>query len=193
MDKKAIIIFGAPGAGKDTQSGLLKKFFKDVQMPFLYIGTGEKFRKAKKENNYTMSLLKENMDKGELVPDCFANGFLSIDSFYKYKGGMSLILNGIPRNIEQAETVLGLINFYKLKPVVLFIKVSLKEAKKRMHSRGEGRSDDNEESIKRRFEIFNEENKLLLEYLKSYFNFIEIDGNGKPMEIHKKILTSLES
>ena len=190
MRKRAFIFFASPGGGKDTQTTLLRNYFEDFQIPFLYVGTGEEIRKIEK-TNYTVNLLNKTITEGKLAPDFLAESIVINAMMHGFKKEMNLVLNGFPRNTDQAEKLLEITGFYSIKPSVIFIKVSEEEAIRRIILRPESRSDDNSESIKNRFEIFNNENVCLINYFKRHFHLIEIDGNGTPEEIHKKILESL--
>lgn len=90
-----IVLFGAPGAGKGTQSSLLVSRDKMVQ-----ISTGDLFRAAIKNNTSLGVEAKAYMDKGELVPDSIVIGM--VKEAVQKQSGVDFILDGFPRNIQQA-------------------------------------------------------------------------------------------
>ena len=93
-----ILLFGAPGSGKGTQSELLVK-----QMGFQQISTGDLFRAAIKNKTALGQKAQSYMDKGELVPDSVTVGM--VDEVLAKLNGKSFILDGFPRNVAQAEAL----------------------------------------------------------------------------------------
>jgi adenylate kinase len=93
-----ILLFGAPGAGKGTQSALLVE-----KMGFVQISTGDLFRKAIKEKTELGRKAQEFMDKGQLVPDSVTVSM--VDEVLQGLGGKPFILDGFPRNVAQAESL----------------------------------------------------------------------------------------
>lgn len=93
-----IVLFGAPGAGKGTQSERLVK-----EMGMLQISTGDLFRAAIKNKTSLGVQAQSYMDKGELVPDSIVIGM--VDEVLANLNGKSFILDGFPRNVAQAEAL----------------------------------------------------------------------------------------
>lgn len=91
-----IVLFGAPGAGKGTQSALLVEKLGMVQ-----ISTGDLFRAAIKNQTELGMKAKSFMDKGELVPDSVTIGM--VDEVLAKLGNKSFILDGFPRTVTQVE------------------------------------------------------------------------------------------
>ena len=154
------------------------------------------FRNIKKPNQ-TLSILEKIMEKGELAPDFLAEGVIvSSLMLQDLTSEKFLIFNGFPRNLKQAKILLKILSFYgRIKPEVVFIEVSPEIAIRRMKMRikgGEKRSDDNIESIHRRFKIFYEENASLIGFLSSpKFQLYRIEGNGEIPEVSKNIFKAL--
>ncbi|MEZ0393033.1 MAG: adenylate kinase family protein, partial [Pseudobdellovibrionaceae bacterium] len=93
-----IVLFGAPGAGKGTQSTLLVDRLGMVQ-----ISTGDLFRAAIKNKTQLGVQAQAFMDKGELVPDSIVIGM--VDEVLAKLGNKSFILDGFPRTSAQAEAL----------------------------------------------------------------------------------------
>lgn len=93
-----ILLFGAPGAGKGTQSSLLVG-----RMGMIQISTGDLFRAAIKNNTELGCQAKSFMDKGELVPDSVVVGM--VKEVLKSIEGKPFILDGFPRTVPQAEAL----------------------------------------------------------------------------------------
>ncbi len=188
MDR-VIVLIAYPCGGKDKHSRMLIDFFKEKLESFLYIGTGEKFRNLKK-SNYTSKLIEDSMKKGELLPNFLSESLVGSDLIKGFSKKKNLIINGFPRNVKQAKTLLEMMNFYQRKVDVVFIKITQKEALKRLLKRGQ-RLDDSIKTIKRRFKIFRKKKTSLIPFFKKNFNLIEIDGNGTSEEVHNRILMAL--
>jgi len=185
-----IVFFASPGGGKDTHSALLINYLESkLKEPVLYLGAGEEFRKL--EKNHTRKIINKIMTDGALVPDFLVETIVGNMIMNKMTPRSHLVLNGFPRNVAQAKKLAEIAKFYKHKVKVVYIKVPPEEAVKRITNRSTGRSDDNEETIKKRFEIFEKENSPLEEYFKSNFELICIDGNDEKQKVHKKIVKAL--
>ncbi len=107
-----IILLGPPGAGKGTQA---KKIAKEFDIP--HISTGDIFRQNLRENTDLGKLAKEYMDKGLLVPDEVTNKIVE-NRLEKNDCQKGFLLDGYPRNVEQAEE---LDSFYKAKAFIWIV------------------------------------------------------------------------
>ncbi len=209
-----IILLGAPGSGKGTQA---KKLMDDFGFP--QISTGNLLRRAIAEGTEIGKQAKAIMAAGNLVSDEIVLDLIrfSLDSPSSQSG---FILDGYPRNINQAESLdelLSLIN-QPLDHAVL-IDVNADTLTKRLSGRrmcsltgkvlniyysneseideclnagGEliQRSDDNLESITNRINIYREQTEPLLEYYKSRGLLITADGNGDIDKVYNHVLRS---
>jgi adenylate kinase len=187
------IFIAYPLGGKDTQAGLLIETYKNMLVPYLYLATGECFRKIEK-GNYTSILIKDMMDNGTLVPDFLATGLVSSTMIQSMSQEKTLILNGFPRNKKQGLTFIEMMYFYKRSPKIIIIEVSPDEIMKRLEERKqiETRTDDREEVVKKRLRIFEEENTPLVELLSKHFNSSIINGNGTIENTQKQIIEALK-
>jgi adenylate kinase len=187
------IFIAYPLGGKDTQAGLLIETYKNMLVPYLYLATGECFRKIEK-GNYTSILIKDMMDNGTLVPDFLATGLVSSNLIQSMSQEKTLILNGFPRNKKQGLTFIEMMYFYKRSPKIIIIEVSPDEIMKRLEERKqiETRTDDREEVVKKRLRIFEEENTPLVELLSKHFNSSIINGNGTIENTQKQIIEALK-
>jgi len=189
---KDAILFAYPLGGKDTQATFLMNFYQNSMQNFLYIATGDFFRKLDK-NNHSACLLNELINKGNLAPDFIATGLVVNSLVHNLSKDKTLIFNGFPRNKKQGETLVELMNFYGRKPVLIIIKVSKEEIIRRLETnenRGD-RQDDTEDIVTNRLLIFDKENDPLVDYLKQHFECYEVNGDGEPEKIHDRILEIL--
>jgi adenylate kinase len=181
-----IILFGPPGAGKGTQA---KKLQNEFNIPQL--STGDIFRSAIKNETPLGVEVKSILDNGELVPDETVVDLVA-DELSKEKYEDGYILDGFPRTVNQAE---AFDNFLEENNDSLdaFISLTVPEEEliKRILSRGEGRSDDTEEKVKTRLEVYRQETKPVLQHYQKQDKVQEIDGLGSIDEIFERIKDAL--
>ncbi len=180
------IIFGSPGAGKGTQAGLLRQ---EYQLP--HLSTGEIFRAAIKNQTTLGKKVTSMLDAGQLVPDDIVVGLVEVElNEPKYENGY--ILDGFPRTIAQAKAYDNILDKNdKTLDAFLLLKVPEKELISRILSRGEGRSDDTDERIKTRLEIFWSETLPVQKYYQKQGLLKEIDGVGSVKTVFERIKKAL--
>ena len=172
-----IVIFGAPGSGKDTQSDLIiKKYGLE------HISTGDVLRNEIKNETELGKTAKEYIDKGQLIPDeLMVNILASVyDSFGKEHQGV--IFDGFPRTIPQAEALKKMLSERGHKVAAMIeLDVPEDELMTRLVKRGKesGRSDDNEETIKKRLDVYHNQTAPLIEWYKNEGIHHHIDGLGE--------------
>lgn len=181
-----IIIFGPPGAGKGTQAKLISE---EYNIP--HLSTGEIFRKAIKNETDLGKKVQSILDTGELVPDKTVVGLVE-EELQKSRYDEGYVLDGFPRTVAQAEAFDDLLddNGEEL-DAFLMLKVPEEELINRILSRGEGRSDDTEEGVKKRLSVYWEETQPVLDYYKGQEVVKEIYGVGSINEIFSRIKKAL--
>lgn len=181
------IIFGPPGAGKGTQASLIKKEFN---IP--HLSTGEAFRTAIENETNLGKKVAAILNAGKLVPDKTVTNLVEEElSRLKYNEGY--ILDGFPRTINQAEAYDGFLESKnQTLDACLLLKVPEKELVKRILSRGEGRTDDTEEKIKTRLDIYYNETSPVLEHYKKQDVLVTINGLGTVEEVFERIKEGLK-
>ena len=185
-----IVIFGPPGSGKGTQSeNLIKKY------NLAHISTGDLLRKEISTNTQLGALAKSHMDKGELVPDDVIIGM--IDSYLDKMGNVNgVIFDGFPRTVAQAQALKALLATYKTSVAVcLNLEVPNDELMTRLIERGKtsGRSDDNEETIKARLDVYDKQTKPVLDFYKKEGVAVNIKGVGSIDAIFADIADAVDS
>lgn len=177
-----IIIFGPPGAGKGTQAKLIKE---EYSIP--HLSTGEIFRTAIKNETDLGKKVTSILDAGELVPDETVVALVD-EELQKSKYDNGYILDGFPRTVAQAEAFDNILDKKgEALDAFLLLKVPEEELVKRILSRGEGRSDDTEEGVKKRLDVYWEETLPVLNYYKEQEVVKEIYGVGTVEEIFSRI------
>lgn len=182
-----VIIFGPPGAGKGTQANLIKD---EYNIP--HLSTGEIFRTAIKNKTQLGKKVQSILDAGELVPDETVVALVK-EELQKDKYTDGYVLDGFPRTVAQAEAYDEFLkeNGESLYAFIL-LRVPQDELINRILSRGEGRSDDTEEKVKTRLEVFWNETLPVQEYYQEQGIVEEVDGVGTVNEIFGRIKSALE-
>ena len=176
-----LIIFGPPGVGKGTQAELLAE-----GLNLFHLSTGEYLRKAVEEGTELGKKAKVIMDSGALVPDEIMIGI--VKGAFEKNDGKGFILDGFPRTLHQAKELDKLFEGFKYYDIkVISLTADSEELVKRLLSRG--RSDDTEDTIRKRLEIYRSSTQPVLDYYKD--RITEIDGVGAISEVNKKIINSL--
>lgn len=181
-----IIIFGPPGAGKGTQA---KKISKEYNIP--HLSTGEIFRSAIKNKTGLGKKVKVILDSGELVPDETVVDLVR-EELKKDKYNNGYILDGFPRTVAQAEAFANILESNnETLDTFLVLVVPEEELIRRILSRGEGRTDDTEEGVKKRLQVYYKETAHVFNYYKEKGKVIEIEGVGAIDEIFGRIKGAL--
>ena len=161
---KNIIIFGAPGSGKGTYS---EEIVAKYEMG--HISTGDVLRGEIKNGTELGNIAKGYIDNGQLIPDA-----LMIDILAKTYDSMSsangVIFDGFPRTIEQAEALKRMLSERGHDMgMMLELVVDEETLMARLLNRAieQGRADDNEETIKKRFEVYNKQTSPLAEWFQN--------------------------
>ena len=184
MEKLNIVIFGAPGSGKGTQSEkLIEKY------GLTHISTGDVLRKEIKNGSKLGKIAEEYISKGQLLPDEIIVNILA-DTLDKCEIVKGVIFDGFPRTIPQAEALKKVLSERNMDiSVVLGLEVEEKELIDRLLKRGaiSGRSDDNIETINKRLEVYHSQTDPLREYYIKEGKYKPITGDGTIDDIFEKI------
>ena len=179
-----IIIFGPPGAGKGTQAKNLVKKLNSFQ-----VSTGDMLRAEIKKDTEIGKAIINNMNEGKFVDDKIVNSLLENIIFDKKKSN-KLIFDGYPRTLNQAKNLEILLNKSNQEiNFIFFLNVKKDDIVKRIEKRKilEKRSDDNADTILKRYDTYMEITKPVLEYYSKNPNFHEIDGSMEIGNISEKI------
>lgn len=184
-----IVIFGAPGSGKGTQSErIIAKYGLN------HISTGDVLRAEIKNGTELGKVAKGYIDQGQLLPDALIIDILAsvLDSFKESKG---VIFDGFPRTIPQAEALKKMLN-ERGQDVSVMLDLDVPEAEliERLIKRGQesGRADDNMETIKKRLVVYNEQTSPLKDYYKTEGKYQHINGVGTMEAIFAEIASVID-
>ena len=188
---KNIVIFGAPGSGKGTQSDkLIEKY------GLKHISTGDVLRNEIKNGTELGKTAKGYIDEGKLIPDDLMVNILAsvYDSFGKDHEGV--IFDGFPRTIPQAEALKKMLAERGHKVAAMIeLDVPEEELMDRLIKRGKesGRADDNEETIKKRLVIYHQQTQPLIEWYKQEGLHHHINGHGTLERIFSDIKNVIDN
>jgi len=191
MRYRCVLLFGAPGSGKGTQGRVL-----GTLPGFVHIACGEVFR-AIDMNSEVGKVFLQYSSKGDLVPDDFTVRLWReyIEKLVRFEtikpGTDTLVLDGIPRSVRQAELMSESIDVVKL--IVLRSARNREEVVRRLQSRAlkDNRLDDaNEETIRKRHKIYQEESKPVIDYYPTDVR-VEIDALQSPIEVTHDVVSGI--
>ena len=184
-----IVIFGAPGSGKGTQSKMIVERYG-----FDYISTGDMLRRAIRQGNELGRTAKEYIDRGQLVPDDLIVRLIA-DFLDGKHGSKGVIFDGFPRTLKQAEALKTMLNERGTDiHILLDLQVEDDELVDRLIERGKisGRSDDNPETIKARLDVYHTQTAPLATYYIGEGKHVAIKGIGRIEEIFERIAEAID-
>ena len=179
-----IILFGPPGAGKGPQAKNLEKKLNNFQ-----ISTGDMLRDEIKKESEIGKKIINYMNEGKFVDDEIVNKLMK-NVIFDPKKKNKLIFDGYPRTLEQAKNLELLLKESDQKiDFIFFLNVNKDIIVQRIKKRKiiEKRSDDDLNTILKRYDTYMLTTKPVLEYYSTKPNFNEIDGGLKIAEITSKI------
>lgn len=184
-----IVIFGAPGSGKGTQSKMIVERYG-----FDYISTGDMLRQAISQGSELGRTAKEYIDRGQLVPDDLIVRLIA-DFLDGKRGSKGVIFDGFPRTLKQAEALKTMLNERGTDiHILLDLQVEDDELVDRLIERGKisGRSDDNPETIKARLDVYHTQTAPLATYYIGEGKHVAIKGIGRIEEIFERIAEAID-
>ena len=209
-----LVLLGKQGAGKGTQCVSLSRHYV-----IAHISTGEIFRAAAKSGTEFGRKAKEFMDAGELVPDEVVNGLVR-ERLTKEDTKRGFLLDGYPRNVQQAETLDAMLLPRGI-DLVIDIEVATEVVLKRLAGRrvcvdcGTNysvgtpheddwscdrcggkvveREDDTEFAIKRRLRLYEEQTEPLIAWYMGRDKLVSIDGIGTAEKVTARIVQAIDA
>ena len=179
-----IILFGPPGAGKGTQAKYIVKKTNGFQ-----ISTGDMLREEIQNNSEIGKKIINDMDEGKFVSDEIVNTLIE-NALSDPQKKNKLIFDGYPRSLAQAKNLDIILKKTNQKiEFIFFLNVNKETIIKRIKQRKilEKRTDDDLNTIIKRFDTYMETTKPVLDFYSKNPNFYEIDGASKIEEITAKI------
>jgi len=185
-----LVIMGPPGAGKGTQAKLIAEHYG---IPA--ISTGDIFRAMKTADTPLARQVREIMESGGYVSDEITNAIVA-DRLAQPDCDGGFLLDGYPRTLQQVQTLDDyLAESERPLNAVISLLADIEEVVARLLRRAviDGRSDDNEETIRVRLQVYAEQTEPLLDVYRARDLLLEVDGHGEVQEVSERIFAALES
>ena len=181
---RRILFLGPPGAGKGTQAAML---CSALGIP--HVSTGVMLREAVAAGTELGKKADSIMAAGDLVPDDLVVALVE-ERLSRDDAACGYLLDGFPRNLAQAEALTAALGDEAIEVALLF-EVDEDEVVARILGRAaeEGRADDNEETIRRRFEVYREETEPLIAAYND--RMIPVQGSGTVEEVFAGLVGAL--
>ena len=185
-----LLILGPPGAGKGTQSARLLETYS---IPA--IATGDIFRQNIKDETPLGVEVKAIVDAGDYVPDSLTNAL--VKSRLEEQDALDgFLLDGYPRTLEQVSYLDGLLEAKSRSlDAVIQLVADQEEVVARLRKRAiaQGRTDDTEEAIRHRQQVYSRETTPLIAVYRDRDLLIEVDGLGEIDDVSSRISEALSS
>uniref|UniRef100_A0A0E0DYF4 UMP-CMP kinase n=1 Tax=Oryza meridionalis TaxID=40149 RepID=A0A0E0DYF4_9ORYZ len=184
---KIIFVLGGPGSGKGTQCSNIVEHFG-----FIHLSAGELLRAEINSGSENGTMIDTIIKEGKIVPSEITIKLLQ-EAIIK-GGNDKYIIDGFPRNEEnravfESVQLQTLVTYFQLLQInispefVLFFDCSEEEMERRLLGRNQGRSDDNIETIRKRFKVFVESSLPVIEYYESKGMVKKIDATKPAPEV----------
>jgi adenylate kinase len=182
-----VLLIGPPASGKGTQAGVIARHFGIV-----HLSSGDLLRQQIADRTPVGEAARASVDRGDLVPDDVVLEIVRgpIEEASRHGG---YVLDGYPRTAEQAAAAQQAIDGAWIE-VALLLEVPRELLVERMLRRGRtgGRSDDTEEVLRHRIDVFERQTPPLLDYLGRHATLLRVDGSRAIEEVSATIVAELE-
>jgi adenylate kinase len=185
-----IVLFGAPGSGKGTQSALLIE-----EYGYYHISTGDVLRAQIAQGTELGKIADSYISQGHLIPDELMIDILDDVLSAHPESAKGVVFDGFPRTIHQADALDVLLEKRGGKlDIVVGLEVEEEELIERLINRGKtsGRSDDNMETIKKRLEVYNNQTNVLRDHYMEQGKYEAVHGMGSIEDIFANIKSVVE-
>jgi adenylate kinase len=183
-----IVLMGPPGAGKGTQAAVVA-----ARLGIPHISTGDIFRANVSQGTPLGVEAKRYMDAGEYVPDSVTNAMVR-DRLGEADADPGFLLDGYPRTVAQVDELAGILAEQgRALDSVVELTVDVDEVVGRLLKRAaeQGRSDDTEDVVRRRLEVYFEQTAPLIEAYRAQGLLVAVDGMGSVDDVTARVLAAL--
>ena len=185
-----VFVLGGPGAGKGTMCELA-----EMQLGWTHLSTGDLLRAERESGGPSAAIIEKVIESGQLVSDEIVVDVLknAMERITRTTGKVNFLLDGFPRSLSNLEAWYEVFGRDSELPKMLYFECPLPILEQRVLGRAKytGRSDDNLESLKQRFETFKAETIATVELFKSKDKCIEIDTGQDRQAVYANVETSL--
>lgn len=179
-----IILCGAPGSGKGTQSGFITKKYG-----LQHLSTGDVLRAEIATGSELGQDIDALISRGNLVPDNMMYGVIENYIATLPKDCKGIILDGYPRTVAQAESLTELLKKYKMDAIMIDLLVDEQLLIQRLVERGKvsGRADDNLNTIRHRIAVYHNQTEPIALYYLHHGNYCPVNGNHSMEDVFLQI------
>ncbi len=185
-----IVLFGAPGCGKGTQSARLEEKYG-----LEHVSTGDIIRAEIKAQTEKGRLMQTYIERGALAPDELVIGMIT-DYIEQHSHSAGTIFDGFPRTTAQAEAFDRILAERGMKiDLMVYMDVPEEELVQRIMLRGKdsGRADDaSEEVIRNRILVYNAQTAIVADYYRKQGKYEDVDGTGSMQEVLDRICRAID-
>lgn len=185
-----VFVLGGPGAGKGTMCDLA-----EIQLEWTHLSTGDLLRAEQKAGGPTNQIIKEYIEAGKLVPNEIVVRLLkdAMEKVTRTTGKRNFLIDGFPRSFSNLEAWYEVFGREEELPTMLYFECPFEVLEKRILGRAKysGRSDDNVESMKLRFDTFKAETLPTVEFFKSKSKCIELDTSQDREAVYELLRNQL--
>jgi len=184
-----LLMIGAPGAGKGTQAEQIATHFG-----LTHISSGDLFRQHVARKTAIGRVAKAYLQRGDLVPDAVVMDML-YKPVTKANQGAGYVLDGFPRTVEQAEAAYSVAKDLGVAvQAAVHLEVPTDDLVERLVARGQatGRTDDTEEVIAHRLEVYAEKTTPLLDYYREREQLVTVNGARAIDEVTWSVIVQLQ-
>ena len=179
-----IILCGAPGSGKGTQSAFIAQKYG-----LQHLSTGDELRAEIAKGSELGKQIDALISKGNLVPDDMMYGVIE-----NYIAGLpqdckGTIFDGYPRTVAQAESLTKLLQKYGMDALMIDLMVDEQLLIQRLLERGKvsGRADDNLNTIRHRIAVYHDQTEPIAHYYLRHGNYFAVNGNHEVEDVFQQI------
>jgi adenylate kinase len=180
-----LVLLGRPGSGKSTQASQLA-----ARLGLVHLSSGEVLRQEAASLSAIGRAIALTLERGELVADDLAVAAIlpDLEKTVSLSGGY--VLDGLPRDLVQAQWLAGLVSSGLEPQVAVSLEVNIEECRRRLLDRArlENRSDDARDTIERRLAAYERETSPVIAYYERAGILAAIDGEGSPEGVTARIL-----
>ena len=179
-----IILCGAPGSGKGTQSELITK-----QYGLQHLSTGDALRAEIATGSELGKQIDAIISNGNLVPDDMMYGVIEHYMSHLPKDCKGVILDGYPRTVRQAESLTEMLKRFRMEAIMIDLMVDEQLLIQRLIERGKvsGRADDNLNTIRHRIAVYHDQTEPIAEYYLHQGNYFAVNGNYTVMDVFQQV------
>ena len=185
-----VFVVGGPGSGKGTMCELAQE-----QLGWTHLSTGDLLRTELEKGGSSAASIQQFIDAGELVPNEIVVELLksSMENVTRTTGKQNFLIDGFPRSLNNMDGWYQAFGETSTLPDMLYFECPFEELERRILGRAKfsGRTDDNVESMKARFDTYKEETLPTIELFKSKDKCVELDTSQDRETVFNAVINHL--